>query len=97
MQFNAAKNNWMTNAAKGALQKEEVQRLQPLLGERGQIKVDPVPNLNLAGKLALEQLDRTIRMHSQQGWDVSDAVGERNRLAAILEHDGSAPSYAKGR
>lgn len=97
MQFNAAKNNWMTNAAKGALQKEEVQRLQPLLGERGQIKVDPVPNLNLAGKLALEQLDRSIRMHSQQGWDVSDAVGERNRLAAQLQQDGAAPSYAKGR
>lgn len=83
-QFGALKVGWMTGKARGALQSHEVALLDPLIGERGQVSSDPVPNLEIAERLALEQLDRAIASHRANGWDTTGYEQARDKLAAKI-------------
>ena len=69
--YKALKFQWMTIKARGALQGIEIQNLESLLPERGQLMSDPSKQLDSAITTARDELNRAIRQQQQAGFDMS--------------------------
>lgn len=84
-QYDKLKYGVATAVAKGALQAHEEARIMPLLGSRGQVGYDPVPNLEEAEREALVQLDNAIATHAAGSQEMAKYVQLRNELAAKVK------------
>jgi hypothetical protein len=80
-QFEALKYGWMTGTAKGALQKHELEALEPLLGGPSSLK-DPTQNLKEAQKVAIQQARAQLTDYARSGYDVSGMSDELDKIEA---------------